>query len=61
MGHDLRQALEALPTGIWWTTFPWFVMTLMVVGLSLVGEGLNEFINPPCGKTIGTRNLNSYG
>ena len=46
-GHDLRQALEALPTGIWWTTlFPGLAMTLMVVGLSLIGEGLNEFINP---------------
>jgi peptide/nickel transport system permease protein len=46
-GHDLRQALEALPTGIWWTTlFPGLAMTLMVVGLSLLGEGLNEFVNP---------------
>ena len=46
-GHDLRQALEALPTGIWWTAlFPGLAMTLMVVGLSLLGEGLNEFINP---------------
>lgn len=46
-GHDLRQALEALPTGIWWTAlFPGLAMTLMVVGLSLVGEGLNEFVNP---------------
>lgn len=46
-GHDLRQALDALPTGIWWTAFfPGCAITLMVVGLSLVGEGLNEFINP---------------
>ena len=46
-GHDLRQALDALPTGIWWTTlFPGMTMTVMVVGLSLLGEGLNEFVNP---------------
>ncbi|MDJ0795524.1 MAG: ABC transporter permease [Calothrix sp. MO_167.B12] len=46
-GHDLKQALDALPTGIWWTAlFPGLAMTLMVVGLSLLGEGLNEFINP---------------
>lgn len=46
-GHDLRLALDALPTGIWWTAlFPGLAMTLMVVGLSLVGEGLNEFVNP---------------
>lgn len=46
-GHDLRIALEALPTGIWWPAFfPGFALTLMVVGLSLLGEGLNEFVNP---------------
>lgn len=46
-GNDLRQALDALSTGIWWTTlFPGVAMTLMVVGLSLLGEGLNEFVNP---------------
>ena len=46
-GQDLRQALDALPTGIWWTAlFPGLAMTLMVVGLSLVGEGLSELINP---------------
>lgn len=46
-GLDLRQALDALPTGIWWTAlFPGLALTLLVVGLSLVGEGLNEFINP---------------
>jgi peptide/nickel transport system permease protein len=46
-GHDLQQALDGLSTGIWWTTlFPGLAMMLMVVGLSLVGEGLNEFINP---------------
>lgn len=46
-GYDLRQALDGLSTGIWWTTlFPGLAMTLMVVGLSLVGEGLNEFVNP---------------
>lgn len=46
-GADLRQALDALPTGIWWTAlFPGLAMTFLVVGLSLVGEGLNEFVNP---------------
>ncbi len=46
-GHDLKLALEALPTGVWWTTlFPGLAMTFMVVGLSLLGEGLNEFVNP---------------
>jgi peptide/nickel transport system permease protein len=52
-GQDLRQALDALPTGIWWTAlFPGLAMTLMVVGLSLVGEGLSEFINPKLRKRL---------
>lgn len=47
-GHELRQALSGLSTGgIWWTAlFPGLAMTLLVVGLSLIGEGLNELINP---------------
>lgn len=46
-GRDLRISLDALPTGIWWTAlFPGLAMTLMVVGLSLLGEGLSEFVNP---------------
>jgi peptide/nickel transport system permease protein len=46
-GHDLKLALDALPTGVWWTTlFPGLAMTLMVVGLSLLGEGLSEWLNP---------------
>jgi peptide/nickel transport system permease protein len=46
-GHDLKQSLDALPTGIWWTAlFPGLAMTTLVVGLSLVGEGLNDFLNP---------------
>jgi peptide/nickel transport system permease protein len=55
-GRDLKQALEALPTGIWWTTlFPGLSLTLMVVGLSLLGEGLNEFVNPRLRKENGIR------
>lgn len=46
-GRDLQQALDALPTGIWWTAlFPGLALTLLVVSLSLIGEGLNELINP---------------
>ena len=45
-GHDLRLALDALPTGIWWSaTFPGLAMAIMVTGLSLVGEGLGEMLN----------------
>jgi peptide/nickel transport system permease protein len=44
-GHDLRLALDALPTGIWWSaTFPGLAMTTLVTGLSLVGEGLGDMV-----------------
>lgn len=43
-GHDLKMALDALPTGIWWSAlFPGLAMTTMVTGLSLLGEGLSEW------------------
>jgi peptide/nickel transport system permease protein len=46
-GHDLKLALDALPTGIWWSAlFPGLAMTIMVTGLSLLGEGLSEILNP---------------
>lgn len=46
-GHDLRLALDALPIGIWWSaTFPGLAMTILVTGLSLVGEGLGDMLNP---------------
>jgi peptide/nickel transport system permease protein len=45
-GHDLKQALPALSTGIWWTTlFPGLALSLLVTGLSLLGEGLSELMN----------------
>lgn len=46
-GQDLRQALDGLSVGIWWTTlFPGLAMTILVVGLSLLGEGLGETLDP---------------
>jgi peptide/nickel transport system permease protein len=46
-GHDLKEAMPDLSIGIWWTTlFPGIALTLMVTGLSLLGEGLSEFFNP---------------
>lgn len=46
-GQDLRMALDGLATGgIWWTTlFPGLAMMLMVMGLSLLGEGLNDWLD----------------
>ncbi len=44
-GSDLHMALSAVPTGIWWTAlYPGFAMFGLVLGLSLLGEGLEIFI-----------------
>ncbi len=42
-GSDLNLALSALPTGIWWTAlFPGLAMFVLVLGLSFLGEGLED-------------------
>jgi peptide/nickel transport system permease protein len=46
-GFDLSRALDDAAAGIWWTSvYPGMAIVLLVVGLTLVGEGLNETINP---------------
>jgi peptide/nickel transport system permease protein len=46
-GYDLNRALSDVGSGIWWTgLFPGLAIVLLVTGLTLVGEGLNETINP---------------
>jgi peptide/nickel transport system permease protein len=46
-GFDLQRAIEDVDAGIWWTAlYPGLALTLLITGLTLVGEGLNETINP---------------
>jgi peptide/nickel transport system permease protein len=46
-GHDLNRALSDAGSGIWWTgLFPGLAIVLLVTGLTLVGEGVNETMNP---------------
>ncbi len=46
-GYDLQRALPDASAGIWWTgVFPGLAIVLLVTGLTLVGEGLNETVNP---------------
>jgi peptide/nickel transport system permease protein len=46
-GYDLSRALDDTSAGIWWTgLFPGLAIVLLVTGLTLVGEGLNETVNP---------------
>jgi peptide/nickel transport system permease protein len=46
-GYDLQRAVSDTGAGIWWTAlFPGTAIVLLVLGLTLVGEGLNETMNP---------------
>lgn len=46
-GYDISQAISDVSAGIWWTAFwPGLAIILLVTGLTLVGEGLNDVINP---------------
>jgi peptide/nickel transport system permease protein len=46
-GYDLNRALSDVASGVWWTAvFPGLAIVLLVTGLTLVGEGLNETVNP---------------
>jgi peptide/nickel transport system permease protein len=46
-GYDVFRALSDAADGIWWTgLFPGFAIVLLVVGFTLVGEGLNDILNP---------------
>ncbi len=46
-GYDLSRALDDVSSGIWWTAvYPGLAIVLLITGLTLVGEGLNETINP---------------
>ncbi|TLZ65324.1 MAG: ABC transporter permease [Methanobacteriota archaeon] len=46
-GLDLSDAQQFLDNGIWWTSvFPGFMIILLTVGLSFLGEGLNDLVNP---------------
>ncbi|HYM39465.1 MAG TPA: ABC transporter permease [Thermoplasmata archaeon] len=46
-GLDLSDAQRFLGNGIWWTSvFPGLMIILLTVGLSFLGEGLNDLVNP---------------
>jgi peptide/nickel transport system permease protein len=46
-GYDLNRALADVSSGIWWTSvFPGLAIVLVVLGLTLVGESLNDLADP---------------
>lgn len=46
-GYQLNQARSDFASGIWWTSvFPGLAIVLLVLGISLIGESLNDVLNP---------------
>jgi peptide/nickel transport system permease protein len=46
-GYDLNRSLSDVTSGIWWTSvFPGAAIVLTVLGLTLVGESLNDLADP---------------
>jgi peptide/nickel transport system permease protein len=46
-GFDLNKSLSDVTSGIWWTSvFPGVAIVLVVLGLTLVGESLNDLADP---------------
>jgi peptide/nickel transport system permease protein len=46
-GYDISRAIDDVGAGIWWTgLWPGLAIVLLVTGFTLVGEGLNDVLNP---------------
>ncbi|MBN1316140.1 MAG: ABC transporter permease subunit [Anaerolineales bacterium] len=46
-GFDLSAGKRFVPSGYWWIiTYPGMMIALLTLGFSMLGEGLNEILNP---------------
>jgi peptide/nickel transport system permease protein len=46
-GYDLNKSISDVTSGIWWTSiFPGSAIVLVIVGITLVGESLNDLADP---------------
>jgi peptide/nickel transport system permease protein len=46
-GYDLNKAVDDVTSGIWWTSiYPGLAIVLAVLGITLVGESLNDLADP---------------
>jgi len=46
-GYDLNKSISDVTSGIWWTSvFPGLAIVLVVLGITLVGESLNDLADP---------------
>ena len=47
LGYDLNKALPDVTSGVWWTSvFPGLAIVLTVLGITLVGESMNDLNDP---------------
>lgn len=46
-GYDLNKSISDVTSGIWWTSvFPGAAIVLVVLGITLIGESLNDLADP---------------
>lgn len=46
-GYDLDRAIDDVNAGMWWTClYPGLAMVIAILGFTLLGEGLNDVLNP---------------
>jgi peptide/nickel transport system permease protein len=46
-GYDLNRSISDVTSGIWWTSiFPGVAIVLIVLGITLIGESLNDLADP---------------
>jgi peptide/nickel transport system permease protein len=58
-GYDLQRAIGDVTSGVWWTgLFPGLAIVLAVLGVTLVGESLNDLADP---RLRGRRRVSAAG
>lgn len=46
-GYDLNRSISDVTAGIWWTAiFPGLAIIIVVIGITLLGEGMNDLADP---------------
>jgi peptide/nickel transport system permease protein len=46
-GYDLNRSISDVTSGLWWTAiFPGAAIVLIVLGITLIGESLNDLADP---------------
>jgi peptide/nickel transport system permease protein len=53
-GFDIQNGQRFLQSGFWWLiTFPGLMIVAVSLGFGMVGEGLNDLLNPRRRRAIG--------